>query len=192
MPIPTDPLLAAQWHLGNTAGLLDLNVRSVWCPILGPAYTGAGTRVVVIDDGFDYLHSDLAANYDLFADYDLDNVTFDAFGGVGDDHGTAVTGIIAADNNGTGAVGVAFDAQLIGYRVYPFITDEWLQNIRDSIYHAAVTARGDVVNISQSIANDHLSEFGTGYSAVRFDEIETSIGHAVSQGRGGLGTTVVK
>jgi hypothetical protein len=54
MAIPTDPLLSQQWHLGNTGGLFDLNVRGVWNPTSGPAYTGAGTRVVVIDDGFDY------------------------------------------------------------------------------------------------------------------------------------------
>lgn len=39
MPLPTDPLLSQQWHLGNpTFGLLDLNVRSVWNPTEGPAY----------------------------------------------------------------------------------------------------------------------------------------------------------
>ncbi len=63
MPLPTDPFLASQWHLGNTGGLFDLNVRGVWNPVSGAAYTGAGIRVVVIDDGFDYLHPDLAPNY---------------------------------------------------------------------------------------------------------------------------------
>jgi subtilisin-like proprotein convertase family protein len=167
-------------------------VRGVWNPASGEAYTGAGTRVVVIDDGFDYNHADLAAPYDEFLDFDFDGVDLDPFGTAGDAHGTAVTGIIGADNNGTGAVGVAFDASLVGYRTHGFISDFWLQNVRDAIHHAAVSAQGDVANISQGIANDANSEFGFGYDAARFDEIETSIGTAVAQGRGGLGTTVVK
>ncbi|WP_188972039.1 S8 family serine peptidase, partial [Neoroseomonas lacus] len=190
--LPTDPLLASQWHLGNTGGLFDLRVQGVWNPASGAAYTGAGIRVVVIDDGFDYNHQDLAANYDQGLDFDFADVDLDPFGTSSDAHGTAVTGIIGADNNGTGAVGVAFDSSLVGYRTFGFITDQWLQNIRDAIHHAAVSAQGDVANISQGIANDAASEFGAGYDAARFDEIETSIGDAVGQGRGGLGMTIVK
>jgi Ca2+-binding RTX toxin-like protein/subtilisin-like proprotein convertase family protein len=190
--LPTDPLLAQQWHLGNTGGLLDLRVQGVWNPASGAAYTGAGTRIVVIDDGFDYNHADLAAPYDDGLDFDFDEVDLDPFGAADDSHGTAVAGIIGADDNGTGVVGVAFDSSLVGYRTHGFITDFWLQNIRDAIHHAAVSAMGDVANISQSIANDENSEFGAGYNAVRFDEIETSIGDAVSLGRGGLGMTIVK
>jgi subtilisin-like proprotein convertase family protein len=192
VPIPTDPLLSQQWHLGNSGGLLDLNVRAVWNPASGAAYTGAGTRVVVIDNGFDYLHSDLAPNYDTFLDFDFENNTSDAFGSASEAHGTAVAGIIGADNNGTGAVGIAFDTSLVGYRTANFISDAWLQDIRDAIHHAAMSAQGDVANISQGIANDANSEFGVGYNAARFDEIETSIGTAVNQGRGGLGMTIVK
>ena len=182
MAVPTDPLLATQWHLNQTIfGLLDLNVLGAWQ--LG--YTGAGTRTVVIDDGFDYTHSDLAPNYDTGLDFDWDANNngdgvndFDPFGQSFDAHGTAVAGIIGADDNGTGAVGVAFDTSLIGYRIHGFINDGWLQDIRDSIHHAAVSAGADVTNISQGIANDENSEFGVGYNSVRFDEIETSIGTA--------------
>jgi Ca2+-binding RTX toxin-like protein len=146
----------------------------------------------VIDDGFDYLHSDLAPNYDTSLDFDFDEVDLDPFGGASDAHGTAVTGIIGAAANGTGVVGIAYNSSIVGYRTHGFITDFWLQNIRDAIHHAAASANGDVVNISQGIANDLNSEFGVGYNAVRFDEIETSIGTAVNTGRGGLGTIIVK
>ena len=190
--LPTDPMLSQQWHLGNTGGLLDLRVRGVWDPASGAAYTGAGVRVVVIDDGFDYNHVDLATPYDEGLDFDFDESDLDPFGTSSDAHGTAVTGIIGADNNGVGVVGVAYDSSLVGYRVHSFITDFWLQNIRDAIHHAAVSAQGDVANISQGIANDEDSEWGIGYSATRFDEIETSIGTAVASGRGGLGMTIVK
>ena len=162
MPIPTDPLLASQWHLNNSvAGLLDLNVFGVWNPAMGPAYTGAGTRTLVIDDGFDYTHSDFD-NYDQGLDFDFDaldngsngNNDFDPFGNAGDAHGTAVAGIIGANDDGTGAVGVAYNTSLVGYRVHGFITDGWLQDIRDSIAFGATNAQADVANISQGIAND--------------------------------------
>lgn len=193
MPLPTDPMLAQQWHLrNNTPGLLDLNVFGVWDASEGPSYNGAGTRTVVIDDGFDYLHSDLAPNYDTGLDFDFEFNTLDPFGSPSASHGTAVSGIIGAAANGSGVVGVAYGTSLVGYRTAGFITDAWLQDIRDAISNAAVSAQGDVVNISQGIANDANSEFGFGYNAVRFDEIETSIGTAVNSGRGGLGTTIVK
>lgn len=189
MAIPTDPLLANQWHLIQTiAGRFDLNVSDAW--LLG--YTGFGMRTIVIDNAFDYTHADLVPNYDTSLDFDFETNSFDPFGAAGEAHGTAVAGIIGADDNGTGAVGVAFDSDIVGYATANFISDAWLQDIRDAIHHAAVTALGDVVNISQGIANDANSEWGIGYVAARFDEIETSIATAVTSGRGGLGTTIVK
>ncbi|WP_225028950.1 S8 family serine peptidase [Xinfangfangia pollutisoli] len=194
MPLPSDPLLSQQWHLINTTpGLLDLNVAGVWNPTEGPAYTGAGTWTVVIDDGFDYTHSDLAPNYHTELDFDFDGANdYDPFGLSSDAHGTAVTGIIGAAANGTGAVGVAYNTELVGYRVEGLISDAWLGSIAEAITAAAVNALGDVVNISQGIANDRNSEFGNGYTASRFDDIETAINTAVDQGRGGLGTVIVK
>lgn len=189
MATPTDPLLANQWHLIQTvAGLYDLNVKGAW----DRGYTGAGTRVVVIDNGFDYTHSDLNPNYDQTLDFDFESNTTDAFGFANQEHGTAVAGIIGADDNGTGAVGVAFDTSLVGYRTANLISDAWLQDIRDSIASAATTALADVASISQGISNDTNSEWGIGYNATRFDEIETSIGTATTSGRGGLGMTICK
>ncbi|WP_037281460.1 S8 family serine peptidase, partial [Rubellimicrobium mesophilum] len=194
MPLPNDPLLGQQWHLINhTAGLFDLNVASVWSPSQGEAYNGLGTRTVIIDDGFDYVHEDLLGNYNTSIDFDFAEGDGDPFGTAANAHGTAVTGIIGAvGNNNVGGAGVAFRTQLVGYRTLSTISDAWLQNVRDAIANAATSALGDVANISQAISNDTNSEFGVGYNALRFDEIETSIGTAVNQGRGGLGMTITK
>ncbi|MCC5637120.1 S8 family serine peptidase [Nostoc sp. CHAB 5844] len=67
---PSDPLFQRQWYLYNydqSTGVrgLDLNVVNVW-----DDYTGRGVVVGVIDDGFDYLHTDLNDNYDSNIDYD--------------------------------------------------------------------------------------------------------------------------
>jgi Ca2+-binding RTX toxin-like protein/subtilisin family serine protease len=194
MPLPTDPLLAQQWHLNNSiAGRLDLNVFGVWNPAQGAAYTGAGVTILAIDDGFDYTHADLAPNYDEALDYDFDGANdFDPFGLDTDSHGTAVLGIIGAAANGTGVVGVAYDSALIGYRIEGLISDAWLVSIAQAIGASATNAQADVVNISQGIANDANSEFGVGYTASLFDDIETAIGTAVNDGRGELGTIIVK
>ncbi|MCP3054989.1 S8 family serine peptidase [Aurantimonas marianensis] len=194
MSLPNDPMFGQQWHLRNTTpGLLDLNIvnanglNSLW-----DDYTGAGVKVFVIDDAFDYLHEDLAANYDTVFDYDWFNNDGDPFGLNNNSHGTAVMGIIGAvGNNGIGVTGIAYGATMVGYQTAAFINDGWLQDIRDSIYSASANG-GDVINISQGIANDANSEFGFGYNALRFAEIDNSINLAVGTGRGGLGTSIVK
>ena len=179
MPLPTDPLLGSQWHLGNSnPSLLDLNVRSVWNPTQGTAYTGAGVRAVVIDDGFDYLHADLAPNYRTDLDFDFDDSPDDTdpFGVASNSHGTAVMGIIGADNNGTGAVGVAFDTELIGYR--------GRTDVAAAITRAATVANADLANISLGYGVDQIfNDF--------LDTFRTALTTAVTSGRGGLGMSVI-
>lgn len=182
--LPTDPLLSQQWHLDNPiAGLFDLNVVGVWAPDGGLAYTGAGTRTVVIDDGFDYTHSDLAPNYSTALDYDYYGGDADPFGLDGDSHGTAVAGIIGADNDGSGTVGIAFNTSLVGYRV------GFLSNIDDAVRDAALSAAAGVVNISLGLSGGIASAF---VDFADVNAIETSNGTAVDNGRGGLGTVIVK
>ncbi len=67
--LPSDTNFAQQWHLNNrTAGEFDLNLVDVWS-----SYSGKGVTAVLIDDGFDYNHPDLAPpNYDATRDYDFD------------------------------------------------------------------------------------------------------------------------
>ncbi|MBB5224373.1 subtilisin family serine protease/subtilisin-like proprotein convertase family protein [Amaricoccus macauensis] len=189
---PGDPLYAAQWHLKNTAaGQYDLDIATAWKPAEGTGYTGKGTRVFVVDTGIDYKHSDLAPNYDTEHDRDFVTGKNDSFGSASEAHGTAVAGLIGAAQNGSGTVGVAFNAEITGYRTSPTISDTWLKEIASAIDSAASNG-GDVINISQAISNDPNSQFATGYAAARFGAIETAIGHAVADGRDGFGTTIVK
>lgn len=61
----TDPLLSNQWYLNNTNNPgYDINVLPVW-----DDYRGSGISIAILDDGFDYNHPDLAANYDRSRDY---------------------------------------------------------------------------------------------------------------------------
>ncbi len=116
--IPTDPLFGMQWHLRNTGQVegavpgQDLNVIQVW-----PDYTGNNVIVAVFDDGFDQNHPDWGGNYLIEPSWDFDQNKQGADALADDNHGTAVAGLIAAAaNNGIGGVGVAWAAEVIGYR----------------------------------------------------------------------------
>ncbi len=77
--------------------------------------TGKGIKIAVIDTGIDYHHEDLNNNYRggyNFVDgneYPLD----DSY----NSHGTHVAGIIAAEKNGIGVVGVAPEASIYSLKV---------------------------------------------------------------------------
>ncbi len=185
--LPSDPSFAQQWHLDNSApGEFDLNVVDVW-----PSYTGKGVSAFVIDDGFDYTHPDLAPNYDTTLDYDFEEQDDDPFGSTVDDsHGTATMGILGAARNDSGVVGVAYEADLTGYRVYSFISDRFINQIADAIEQAADDG-ADLVSMS----------LGSQYSANFFDRaidpaamaaLQTAIDSAVDGGRDGLGTVLIK
>lgn len=117
--IPSDDLFPNQWHLQNTGqsgGIsgVDLNVTEVW-----DDYTGEGVVVGIWDDGVQYTHHDLDDNYDTSLHIVVDGVTHDPLPqSFRSAHGTAVAGVIAAENNEEGTVGVAYDATLVGVDMF--------------------------------------------------------------------------
>ncbi|MEX0267734.1 S8 family serine peptidase [Leptolyngbyaceae cyanobacterium UHCC 1019] len=126
-PFPNQPTFggATDW------GVNLINAPEAWAQ----GYTGQGVIVAVIDSGVDYTHPDLAGRIwvntreipnngrdddgngfiDDVRGWDFvgrDNRPFDF-----DGHGTHVAGTIAANNNGIGATGVAYNAQIMPVRV---------------------------------------------------------------------------
>uniref|UniRef100_A0A672NEN7 Neuroendocrine convertase 2 n=1 Tax=Sinocyclocheilus grahami TaxID=75366 RepID=A0A672NEN7_SINGR len=68
----SDPLFTKQWYLINTGQAdgtpgLDLNVAEAW----NLGFTGKGVTIAIMDDGIDYLHPDLASNYNAEASFDF-------------------------------------------------------------------------------------------------------------------------
>lgn len=96
--------------------LLDTELDNSWgvkrigAGAVHPINQGAGVKVAVIDTGIDYNHPDLNANY--AGGYDFANSDSDPMDDHG--HGTMVSGVIAAEDNGSGVVGVAPQARFAG------------------------------------------------------------------------------
>ena len=129
--IPNDTFFSNLWGLNN-AGDTDIDAPEAWDITTG----NSNVVVAVLDSGVDYNHPDLAANIwknqaeltgtpgvdddsngkiDDVRGWDFvddDNDPIDS-----DDHGTHVTGTIAAvGNNGTGITGVSWSAQIMPLR----------------------------------------------------------------------------
>ena len=169
------------WYLdGSTLSPLSIDVYSVW-----QDYNGAGVRIGVIDSQIDFRHSDLSSAYDDALDFNFALGTADVT--IAPDnlpfyHGTAVAGVIAAEaGNGTGTVGIASGATLVGLGI-DYSVDGVIDQILDA-FHASASL--DVVNNSWSFAGNFADDFR------KNPEYEAALVHAVSQGRGGLGTNII-
>jgi Ca2+-binding RTX toxin-like protein len=144
-------------------GLDLVNAPEVW----NRGYTGQGIVVAVIDTGVDYTHPDLDSNIWVNSDEIPGNGIDDDGNGYIDDirgwdfrdgdnnpmdmdidgHGTHVAGIIAAENNGFGVTGVAFNAKIMPVRVDLRYSPESDGNIAAGIRYAANNG-ADAINLS--------------------------------------------
>jgi subtilisin family serine protease len=120
----------------------DLNV-----PEAHETTKGEGTRVAVIDSGILETHPDLAGplNLDLSKNFTDDGGDHNPVGG--DDHGTHVGGIVAADNGGgIGVNGTAPKTDLVDCRVFSGPTASFADILAAVMYSAEIGA--DVANLS--------------------------------------------
>jgi subtilisin len=88
---------------------------------------GTGVTVAVLDTGVDYAHEDLDDNYR--GGYDFVFNDDDPFDDSSSSHGTHVAGIIAAEENGVGVIGVAPEVDLFAIKVLDgagFGTEDWI------------------------------------------------------------------
>ncbi len=77
--------------------------------------TGDGIQVAVVDTGVDADHTDINANMVAFTT-GSDTVNSDNDASDDEGHGSHVAGIIAAEHNGSGIHGVAYDAQIYAFK----------------------------------------------------------------------------
>lgn len=108
---------------------------------------GTGIKIAVLDTGVDYTHEELDSNYRGGYDFVFNdsNPMDDSY----NSHGTHVAGIIAAERNGIGVVGVAPEAEIYAVKVLDgggFGTVEWIiAGIEWAVSHNV-----DIINMSLS------------------------------------------
>lgn len=155
----------------NSDALQQINAAEGYALISGEV-GGDGVRVAIIDDGIDASHFDLDDN--IVANLLFPGQTPADFpGDTPNGHGTAVGGVIAAERNGQGIHGVAFDAQLVSIDALSFdpgsttsfeiLTDQFV-NIASGIRIASgltgvadVDAEADIINMSLGLSIDAIS-----------------------------------
>jgi subtilisin family serine protease len=183
--LPSDPYTTLQWYLYPTTGI---NAFPVWA-----SYTGAGVRVAVFDQGIDPAQPDLDGN--LLVSLGRRASDLGAGGApvlAGDNHGTAVAGVIAAERDGAGVVGVAYGARLVS--IYSPLA---LGGLAGQIVNAyTYAANFDVLNDSWGFANGFSSgttwAFYDNFRGSTFAAAGAALTNLATNGRGGLGTVVVQ
>lgn len=168
--MPDDPDFTSQYYLAQA------NILPVW-----QRYTGKGIKIGQFEPGsdfavgkeiFDFRHADLQesadakwlANLDLKENYQFSN------------HATMVAGVMVAQRNNTGGIGVAWNAKLGGH----WISASDLSGM-DNMYLY------DVVNNSWG----HTTPFGVKFTPTGIDQLPDSYRMALTRGRDGLGTVIV-
>jgi len=182
--LPSDSLLSSQWYMNGTWGI---HANLVW-----PDYTGAGVKLADFDDGFQYTHPDLAANYDKTLDVDFADGDDDAAPVLSDDnHGTAVMGIMIAADNGSGIVGVAYDATGVGIR-QSFSDDATIYETLEGFQYV-LTKNIDVMNNSWGYTTPFADDFTdpTLSGGASMVDVANEIKTLAEEGRNGLGANIV-
>lgn len=187
----TDAQAAEQWHLAKLG-----SISTVW-----EEFTGKGVKVGVYDSGTEYGHFDLDNNYDASMHITIDGKTYDGdWRPASGTHGTAVAGLIAAERNGMGTVGVAYDAKVTGVNIFdPYSGGGTKQGIfvnanDPTLFFEALqqSNKFDVVNHSWGGGPNYGRNGDRNVEGTFANAMAKSFAYVAETGRGGLGTISVK
>ncbi|MGE4282764.1 MAG: S8 family peptidase [Clostridia bacterium] len=109
MRVKIDDFKVVEVKASQKKEIVDYGVRMVGAPLEWRETTGKGIKVGIIDTGIDLNHEDLqdrVKEYINFTSRDKKDVTDE------NGHGTHVAGVVAANRNNVGVVGVAPEADL--------------------------------------------------------------------------------
>lgn len=148
---------------------------------------GAGVRVAILDGGIHSTHIDLDGNLDTAC-----SVSFVAGQNFNQDvgtfwHGTHVAGIVAAEDNGIGTIGIAPSARLMGVKVLHNGSGSFGAIIGGLLYAADPAAfglggcqRADIVNMSLGATFPRNAANGGGQSLVA--ALNKAVNYAIGNG----------
>ncbi len=122
--------------------------------------TGAGVMVAVIDSGVDIDHPDLDGNlvdHTIVLGLDVgDNDNNPDDDSAAADHGTHVAGIIGAESNDSGTMGVAFEADILAIKVAhsdgTFNSDDVADAINKAVTEFTAAGAAGVINLSVGVS----------------------------------------
>ena len=143
------------YKMEQVLSLQDATQKSGWnitafdLPALWSRSRGAGVKVAVLDTGVDLDHPDLSKN--ILPGYNFVNEKKEPWDD--NNHGTHVAGIIAAENNEIGMVGVAPEAKIIPVKVLDRNGNGSLVNVAKGIRWAADVANADLICMSLGSPN---------------------------------------
>ena len=123
--------------------VLPWGVDRIDAEVVHPYNKGTAVKVAIIDTGIDYIHPDLNDNYK--GGYDFVNNDADPKDDHG--HGTHCAGIVAAEDNDIGVIGVAPGAYLYAVKVLNNQGSGYLSNVINGI-EWSVTNGMQVVSMS--------------------------------------------
>ncbi len=168
-PKPQDTFYDTQWYLNSDSDFatkIGINKdASVHMGDYIKRYRGKGVKIVVIDDGINENHEDLKGNV----------ISFDDDDNLLKNHGTAVTGLIAAKANNIDIYGIANMSDIYFVPYNPYATDD--ENIIQA-FEKADKLGADIINCS----------WGTKDVS---DSVKEVITHLSKNGRNGKGTLIV-
>ena len=152
MPSPIEQVVT---ETNETFWNLQWNMEAIEAPAAWAAgCTGDGVRVAVLDGGIHSTHVDLDGNLDVACSRSFTTGAFNTDTGTFW-HGTHVAGIIAAEDNNIGTIGVAPDATIVGVKVLHGGTGSFGGVIGGILYASdpaafggAGCARADIINMS--------------------------------------------
>lgn len=125
-------------------------IGATWVHSMGN--TGKGIKIGILDTGIDYNHEDLKNNYKggySFIENDPDPIDRNG-------HGTHVAGIIAAEDNDLGVLGVAPQAYLYSVRILTFDSTGSTSNIISGL-EWSVDNSMQIINMSLGSDDDSIS-----------------------------------
>lgn len=166
---PNDPLFYSQWYLN------EINVIDVW-----KDYAGEGISVAVFeedtDKALDHYHPDLDENISFIHKQNYSSSLVEQFS----PHTTLVSGVIAAERNDIGSIGIAYNADLTSHSWQPD-NDIGIRRLMD--YDVSNNSWGYVDKFA-----DSEFDLTNGSLLIQLNAIDT----AAHYGRNGLGTVVVQ
>ena len=137
---------------------LQSNIQSINLAEIHSQATGKNVTIAIVDTGVDAKHPDLDGQIQSSKDF----VAQKSLVALGDNHGTAIAGVIAAKpNNGQGIVGIAPDSNVVSLKACWGTKEGALEAVCNSFtlalaINTAIEMKVDVLNLSLTGPHDPL------------------------------------